>query len=161
MHQVLNQTEPQAQSRDEKYLEHLKGQRKYYSDHSKKCKRSYQTLLVFSTIGAIIVPILIATPEVPKFLPIVLSGLVSISIAIENVFHFGDNWRSYRQTLEGLRQEQVLYENRVGPYADIPETFTFFVERCQTIMNTETGVYFEINKQKNQDSNQTQTTVIA
>jgi len=160
MQQLADQNEHHPESKEEKYLKHWQDQRKYYSDRSKKYKRYHQSLLLFSTIGAIIVPILIATPEVSKIFPIILSGLVSIAIAVENVFHFGDNWRSFRQTLEGLRQERVFYDNRIGPYADVPDTFFLFVERSQAIMNTETTTYFEINKQKNQDSKTSQTTIV-
>lgn len=152
MQQLTGQNEQHAETTEEKYYTHLKAQRKYYSDRSKRYKRSYQSLLLFGTIGAIIVPILIVTPDVPKFWPTILSALVSIAIAIENVFHFGDNWRTFRQTLEGLRQEQVLYDNHVGPYVDVSDPFKQFVERTMTIMNRETTIYFEINKQKNEDS---------
>jgi hypothetical protein len=152
MQQLTDQNEHHVETTEEKYYTHLKVQKKYYSDRSKRYKRSYQSLLLFGTIGAIIVPILIVTPDVSKFWPTILSALVSIAIAIENVFHFGDNWRTFRQTLEGLRQEQVLYDNHVGPYVDVSDAFKQFVERTMTIMNRETTIYFEINKQKNEDS---------
>src|SRR5712691_9158538 len=101
MQQLADQNEQRAETKEEKYLKHLQGQGKYYSDRSKQYKRNYQGLLIFSTIGALIVPVLIAAPDVPKVLPTILSALVSIAIAVENIFHFGDNWRTFRQTLEG------------------------------------------------------------
>jgi hypothetical protein len=161
MQQLADQNAQRTETKEEKYLKYLQGQKKYYSDRSKQYKRSYQGLLLFSTIGALIVPVLIVTPDVSKILPTVLSALVSIAIAIENIFHYGDNWRTFRQTLEGLRQEQVLYDNHVGPYVDASDPFMLFVERTMTIMNSETTIYFEINKQKDQDSKSNQTTIVA
>jgi uncharacterized protein DUF4231 len=158
--QMLEQNEQHAETKEEKYLTYLKGQKKYYSDRSKKYKRYYQGLLLFSSIGALIVPVLIVT-DIPKIIPTILSALVSIGIAVENLFHFGDNWRIFRQTLEGLRQEQVLYDNHVGPYVDALDPFKLFVERTMTIMNSETTIYFEINKQKDQDSKTNQTPIVA
>lgn len=161
MQQLADQNAQHVETKEEKYLKHLQGQKKYYSDRSKKYKRYYQGLLLFSTIGALIVPVLIAAPDVSKILPTALSALVSITIAVENIFHYGDNWRTFRQTLEGLRQEQVLYDNHVGPYVDASDPFMLFVERTMTILNSETTIYFEINKQKNQDSKTNQTTIVA
>lgn len=158
--QMLEQNEQHAETKEQKYLTYLTGQKKYYSDRSKKYKRYYQGLLLFSTIGALIVPVLIVT-DIPKILPTILSALVSIAIAVENLFHFGDNWRIFRQTLEGLRQEQVLYDNHVGPYVDTLDPLKLFVERTMTIMNSETTIYFEINKQKDQDSKTNQTPIVA
>jgi len=161
MQQLTGQNEQHVETTEEKYYAHLKTQRKYYSDRSKQYKRNYQGFLIFSAVGALLVPVLIATPEVPKILPTVLSALVSIAIAVENIFHYGDNWRTFRQTLEGLRQEQILYDNHVGPYVDAEEPFMLFVERTMTIMNSENSIYFEVNRQMNKDSKANQTTIVA
>jgi hypothetical protein len=157
---MVEQNGQHSETKEGKYFEHLTGQKKYYSDRSKKYKRYYQGLMLFSTIGALIVPVLIVT-DIAKIWPTILSALVSIAIAVENLFHFGDNWRNFRQTLEGLRQEQVFYDTHAGPYVDALDPFKLFVERTMTIMNSETSIYFEINKQKDQDSKTNQTPIVA
>jgi hypothetical protein len=156
MQQPVNPDEQYSPTREEKYFKHWQGQREYYSKRSKTYKRNYYSLVLFSTIGAIIVPILIVTPDIPKIWPTILSGLVSISIAVENLFHYGDNWRSFRQTLESLRRERVLFDTCIGVYAEAQDPFILFVQRSDAIMNTETTLYFEINRQPSQNSKASQ-----
>lgn len=131
----------------EKYLDgRWKQQREYYSKQSKKNKNRYQLLLLFSTVGALVVPVLLNIPGVPKLVPTILSLLVSAALAIEGVYHYGDNWRSFRQTLEALKAEQVLFESEIEPYADPQTAFPLFVERCEGIMRIEGTAYFAHNK---------------
>src|SRR5260370_29131381 len=103
----------------EQYLNgRWQNQRDYYSRQSARNKCWHQYLLVFSTIGALIVPVLLNLAEVPKLVPTVLSVLVSSALALDNVFHFRENWRIFRQTLEVLKQERIYFEAGIGPYAD-------------------------------------------
>ncbi len=78
----------------------------------------------------------------------IVSVLVAVAAAIENVFHFGDNWRNYRQALEALKREPALFDAKVGAYADPQTAFATFVERCEGIMAQETGSYFDAHKEQ-------------
>ncbi len=127
-------------------------QRDYYSKQSARNKQWHQNLLVFSTIGALIVPVLLNISEVPKVVPTILSVLVSVALALENVYQYGDNWRSFRQALEALKVERVLFEASVDPYMDQHTAFPLFVERCEEIMQIEGKSYFERFKSKKQEA---------
>ncbi len=127
-------------------------QRDYYSKQSARNKLWHQYLLVFSTVGALIVPVLLNIPNVPKLVPTILSVLVSVALALDNVYHFGDNWRSFRQTLEELKVERVYFEAGISPYADAQAAFQLFVEKCEAIMRAEGKSYFEQYKSKKQDA---------
>ena len=136
-------------SREEQYLtDRWQKQRDYYSKRARQNKRWHRSLLLFSTISAIIVPVLLNIPNVPKLYPTILSVLVSAAIALENVYHFGDNWHTFRQALEALKQEKVFLEARVEPYDDPQTAFPIFVNSCENIMNVEGHIYHERNRSK-------------
>jgi Protein of unknown function (DUF4231) len=137
----------------EQYLnERWHPQRDYYSKQSARNKQWHQSILVFSTICALIVPVLLNIAEVPKVVPTALSILVSVALALENVYHYGDNWRSFRQALEALKAERVLFEASIDPYADQQTAFPLFVERSEDIMRIEGKSYFEQYKSKKQEA---------
>jgi hypothetical protein len=127
-------------------------QRDYYSKQSARNKQWHQNLLVFSTIGALIVPVLLNIAEVPKWVPTILSVLVSVALALENIYHFGDNWMSFRQALEALKVERVLFDANVDPYTDQQTAFPLFVDRCEDIMRTEGKSYLERYQSKKQET---------
>src|SRR5687767_1540821 len=94
-------------TKEETYLqERWQKQRDYYSKQSAENKRRHQGLQLFITLGAIAVPIILNIPAVSPVFPTILSGLIAAAAALENVFHYGDNWRNYRQTLEALKRER-------------------------------------------------------
>jgi len=127
-------------------------QREYYSKQSARNKQWHQNLLLFSTVGAIAVPVLLNLAEVPKLVPTILSVLVSVALALDNVYHFGDNWRSFRQTLEALKQERVYFDAGIEHYTDAQTAFPLFVQRCEEITQAEGKVYFEKFKAKKHDA---------
>jgi len=143
----------QTTSQEERYLNgRWQQQRDYYSRQSARNKRWHQSLLVFSTISALLVPVLLNITGVPKLIPTVLSVLVAVAIALDTVYHFGDNWRAFRQALEALKRERVYYENKVGPYADIDVPFALFVQTCEAIMSEESKSYFEIHRPQKREN---------
>lgn len=138
-------------SKEEKYLnERWKPQRDYYSKAAKRNKQWHQSLLLISSLGAVLVPVLLSIPEIPKWLPIIISLLVSGALVLDNTLHFGDNWQSFRQTLEALKRERVYYENGLEPYSNSQSALPLFIQRCEEIMGLEEKGYFEIRKRKEQ-----------
>ena len=137
--------------KEEQYLrERWNVQRDYYSKAAKRNKQWHQTLLCVGSIGAVVVPVLLSIPEIPKWLPITVSLLVSIALVLDNTLHFGDNWQAFRRTLEALKREQIYYKHGLEPYSDAPSAFLLFVQRCEDIMGLEGKSYFEVHRQKEQ-----------
>ncbi|QBD76156.1 DUF4231 domain-containing protein [Ktedonosporobacter rubrisoli] len=137
--------------------QYLKGrwqqQYDYYSQQAIYNKRWHQSLLLFSTIGALVVPVLLNIADIPKLVPTILSMLVSIALALEGVYHYGDSWRLFRQALEALKEERALYEAGAAAYMDPQKAFPLFVERCEDIMQIEGKGYFERHKLKKLEPN--------
>ncbi|MGZ9164721.1 MAG: DUF4231 domain-containing protein [Anaerolineales bacterium] len=87
-------------------------------------------------------PIILGFPDVPTLVPTILSGLIAVAAGLENVYRYGDNWRTYRQTLEALKREKALFAARAGSYVDPANAFPLFVERVESLLSEETTRYF-------------------
>ena len=141
----------EQESKEERYLrERWQSQRDYYSKQAKRNKWWHQSLLLFSSISALVVPVLFNIAPVPTWIPTTLSVLVSITLLLENTYHFGDNWQTFRRTLEALKQERIYFEAGVTPYTDTQATFPLFVERCEGLIRAEGKIYFEQHKPQEQ-----------
>jgi hypothetical protein len=134
-------------SKEEQYLQgRWQSQKDYYSKQTKIYKLWHQIFLLISTIGALFVPVLLSFSQVPKLLPVIISLMVSSALALDNAFHFGDNWRSFRETIEALKRERVFFDMGIEPYADPQTAFQLFVQKNETIMGKEGEGYFEAYK---------------
>jgi hypothetical protein len=134
-------------SQEQKYLtERWQPQREYYSRQSKINKRWHQWMLTFSAVGAVVVPVLLNISQIPGFVPTVISFMISIAIALDNIFHFGDNWKAFRQAGEALKQERIFFDNRLDHYSDPNTALSVFIKRCEAIMSSEGKYYFEVHK---------------
>ena len=134
-------------SKEEDYLQgRWQSQKDYYSNQTKLYKFWHQAFLLISTIGALFVPVLLGFSQIPKVLPIVISLIVSSALALDNAFHFGDNWRSFRQTLEALKRERVYFDAGIEPYTNTHTAFQLFVRKNEDLMGKEGTEYFEVRK---------------
>jgi hypothetical protein len=130
--------------RAKRYIEdRWDSQKKYYSKKAGQNKKRYQLLQLAVALGGASVPVLISLPNVPNEIPIIISLAVALAAATENVYGYGDDWRAFRQVVEGLKRERALFEAAAGPYRKAREPFVRFVERCEDIIAEETGRYFE------------------
>ena len=129
---------------------------KYYDEKAAFNKARHINLQIFVAIGSVSVPIIIGISFIPTWIPALISGLVAIFTAIENVMKYGDNWRAYRNAAEGLNREKVLYEALAGPYDRTNAPFRMFVERSEDIIAEETGRYFERTEEPDDEQRESQ-----
>ena len=127
------------------YLENRwKSQKDYYSKNSRRNKKWYLRVKLFMGLGAVAVPVVLSIQEPDlRIFAGVLSAFVAGAAVLENVYNYGDNWRTFRQTSELLKRERVLYEAGAGPYRYTKNREIRFVERCEEIIAEETGQYFQ------------------
>lgn len=145
---------PEQQERN--YLQgRWHAQKVYYEQRSKTYKFWHQIFLLVSTLGALVVPVLLSFSQAPKLLSIVISLMVSSALALDNAFHFGDNWRSFRQTLEIMTRERVYFDTGIEPYQDPQTAFHLFVQKNERIMGKESEGYFEIHKSREPNAGDT------
>ncbi|WP_162005405.1 DUF4231 domain-containing protein [Dictyobacter vulcani] len=120
---------------EEQYMrERWQPQRDYYSRKAQLYKQRHLGLLFVSSVGAAFVPVLLIFPGMPVIIPAIISFVVSLALILDNTFHFGDDWRLFRQTLEALKLEKILYEHKVEPYTNAPKSFPLFVRSCEEII---------------------------
>ena len=133
-------------------------QERYYIEHrwysqwsffdskaSQNKNRYYRTQLIVG-LGSVTVPVLVginATDPLADtalyIITVVISLAVAMSTAIESLYTYGDNWRSYRSAAEDLHQEKSLYDVKAGRYMNNPQAFLRFVERCEEIIAQQNG----------------------
>lgn len=133
-------------------------QERYYIEHrwysqwsffdnkaSQNKNRYYRTQLIVG-IGSVTVPVLVginATEPISStvlyFTTVIISLAVAMATAVESLYTFGDNWRSYRSAAEEMRQEKSLYDVKAGRYANNQQSFIRFVERCEEIIAQQNG----------------------
>ena len=66
-----------------------------------------------------------------------MGALIGIIEGILQLCHYQENWLLFRATREALRREDLLFTSRAGPYANIPDAETQYVERTDAIMSGE------------------------
>lgn len=111
----------------------------------------YYRLRLTTIIGSVIVPILVSwnvanktVDSAFKSATIVLSGLVAISSAVEEFFHYGERWRHYRRTAESLKAQGWQFFELTGPYQPYKrheEAFYIFADQVEDIIQRDVEVY--------------------
>jgi hypothetical protein len=129
----------------------------WYDKKAVSAKSAYLKLRTASVVGALIVPIAANLSftgyDIYKTGVItVLSLLVSISVALDGVYHFGDQWKNYRSTEQFLSREKVLFQTGEGPYRGLApdDAFLLFVERCEGQIASENSATLNVIVSANQ-----------
>lgn len=123
----------------------------WYDKKAVSAKSAYLRIRVTSVIGALIVPILanlnFAGYDQYKTAAItVVSLIVSAAVALDGVYHFGDQWKNYRSTEQFLSRERFLFQTGEGPYKQLSseEAFILFVERCEAQIAAENSATLNV-----------------
>lgn len=122
----------------------------WYDSKTVRAKSRYLGIRVIAVVGAVIVPIaanaLPAFPETTRMITTVLSLIVSLAVALDSVFHFGDQWKNYRSTEQFLSREKFLFLSGEGPYKGMEEeaAFILLVERCEAQISAENSATLNV-----------------
>lgn len=134
----------QTMTREDRILQRWQSQRTYYSKQAGKNKLWHQSLQVFVGIAAIAVTVILLFPNVPNWLPAIISAMVAGAAVLENVYRYGENWRNFRLVSEALKREKALLDAGVGEYKglDMEAAYSRFAGRVETLISEEVKVYF-------------------
>lgn len=153
---------PGATPQERYYMEHRwHTQWVYYDKKANENKVRYHRLQWIIGVGAVTVPVLVGIPPTAlsaemQFLvyavTVVISLAVAVSTAIENIYKYGDNWRTFRNAAEEMQAEKSLYDVRAGRYAGIPYPFTRFVERCEEVIAQQNGRWVQTVEKQQTDA---------
>lgn len=125
-------------------LAYLIAQKKIYENKSKRTQRSYSTIKVVEIVMAALVPAVISL-NISRLFVVGLSATIVTVVALELIFRPKERWIAYRVTYEALRGEQSLYEGKVGPYSDQPNTSALLTERVESILGRSGRVWVGLN----------------
>lgn len=133
-----------------RYLEErYNGELSYYnkkSSHNKKWNQRFQiSIIVLSAITPVLALLdkQIFNIET-KFLTTVVASLVAIASSIGKFMKYEENWVNYRSVCESLTREKYLMEAGISEYArcaDNESRYKLFVERAESIMSKESGLW--------------------
>ena len=109
-----------------------------YTRLSRIYRAAYLIIGTASIIASSLVPVLINTTEsvlisYPRFLPTILSLVVTILVSVEKLFRFREYWRNFDTAEESLKREKFMYQARTGEYDNKSDedAFTIFVKRFE------------------------------
>ena len=136
----------QVDQRDpiQKYIEDRVEQ--YANWYDRKCgplKKRHLYIKAVTVIGGTLVPVLVNMNWVySSAAATVLSILVVILVSWDSVFQYGKQWKNYRSTEQFLRQEVIMFQNKVSLYADLDEQIAqrLLIERVENAIAQENAV---------------------
>jgi hypothetical protein len=129
----------------------------WYDKKAVSAKSAYLRLRTISVVGALIVPIaanvnFVGYDPYKTVVITAISLLVSVSVALDGVYHYGDQWRNYRSTEQFLSRERFLFQTGEGPYRNMAadDAFLLFVERCEGQIASENSATLNVIVSANQ-----------
>lgn len=134
--------------------ERVEQYQKWYDGKAVIMKRRYLQMRAFSVVGGGLVPVLVNLPsshtlfDVPviQLVVTVISLLVVVTVSLESVFHYREQWKNYRSTEQLLGHEKFLFRSRVGRYRDLDDekAFRLFVERVEEAISIENAATLNV-----------------
>ncbi len=147
-------------NQDEYIEQRLDDQIKWYSDKSSVCQKKHKSWQVIKIIAALLITTLslwatntdtkIGTVIVSTFMTYVIGILGAFIVFIESfvkIFDYKKLWIEYRMASEKLKREKLLFQTKSDPY-NISDSFILLVKRCESIMQSETHGWEEVQAEK-------------
>lgn len=115
------------------------------------CRDWHYRLRLTAIVLGVIVPILVgiefennALSKTKRYITIGLSGMVAVSAAVEEFFHYGQRWQHYRRTVESLKTQGWQFSQLSGGYRDFPShtvAFPVFSDQIEELIQRDVEVY--------------------
>jgi hypothetical protein len=144
-----------ATDRQKYYFEEWQKQQQYHSKKASQFKQRNQILQTITVLGSLIVPILLGVTDLPVIVPTIVSVVVAIATALENINKYGENWVSFRRTSELLKREHRMYMTRADVYANA-NAFEVFVQRVENIISEQNETFVAANRASSQEATRLQ-----
>jgi Protein of unknown function (DUF4231) len=151
----------------DKYInERLKQYQSWYDRKAVLCKARYLRMRGFSVVAGAVVPVLINMDglltfhgfSVIKGIVTVISLLVVISVSLESVLHYREQWKNYRSTEQQLGHEHMMSLSGIGRYKGLEakEAFLTFVDRVEELIASENAATLNVMTIASQPSQEPQ-----
>lgn len=131
---------------------------------AKKANTEYYVLHVLAIIGGALVTALASLNVVGggnyevRVFTVIISLVVTISVALEGYFGFGEKWRHYRRNVEVLLSEGWEFLELTGRYRGFnnhSEAYKDFAENVEELIRSEVQMYITkvVREKKESSSN--------
>jgi len=142
-------------NQDEYIKSRVDDQIDWYNKKSSFNQNWFRRLRIIEIVAAALIPMLVAYADWDPLKVVVAAlGLVIAVIAgILGLFQFQENWTSYRNACESLKQEKFLFLTKTEPY-DQNEPFPLFVQRVEGLMAKEHSAWAQSVRAAVKDNNQ-------
>lgn len=117
-------------------------------------RNRHNSLRLITIIGGVLVPAVVSAnsanvsqQDIRQLLGWIAFGLsqaVAISAAVEEFFHFGENYRRYRNTAENMKMQGWQFFQLTGPYKDAKdhsEAYQTFASNVESIIQQDVEGY--------------------
>lgn len=146
---------------DEQFDEYLKDryndQIDYYGSKAGWNKRIYNWFQWSVIIVSSLLPVLVVSiNEKYKLVAAGLSVVLAIGTSALKVFKFQENWLSYRQLAEALKQEKHFYDAGIGSYATAVDKRAMLVDRVESLISRENAIWTNVHQQKEDPASNSQ-----
>lgn len=116
-----------------------------------QCRNWHYRLRLTAIVFGVIVPILVGLDtgnenanRAKQYAAIALSGMVAISAAVEEFFHYGERWYNYRRTVESLKTQGWKFSQLTTPYNTFKthaEAFPVFADQVEQLIQKDVETY--------------------
>ncbi|MCM2426145.1 DUF4231 domain-containing protein [Streptomyces sp. RKAG337] len=132
----------------ERYIEtRLAQYQKWYDRKAVRTKAMHLRMRTLSVVGGALVPVLVNV-DLPfsRLTATVLSLVVVVSVSLESVYRYREQWKNYRSTEQLLGHERVYFQTKVGPYAGLADgkAFVTLVGRVEKAIANENSATLNV-----------------
>ena len=135
----------------------------WWDKRARESRWKYYVFRGVATVGSVIIPALAGLNvniedstsgnEYIRWSTFLLGLVVAISLALNELFHFGDIWREKRDAAELLKVEGWLFFQLSGRYKDknYKEAYPEFAEQVEVMVEREIKSYIAVVQERKQD----------
>jgi len=125
-------------------------------------------LRLTAIVGGVIIPILVSLGgdcsnrfrDVLKVGTLALSGVVAVTAAVEEFYHYGERWYHYRRTVESLKAQgwqffelSGVYRTYRTPPKSREDAFVHFADQVEDIIRSDVDFYVtQLTRDKKQEN---------
>jgi hypothetical protein len=124
-------------NKKEEYIERMRQKSLAFTKWWRRLRSTDYTLQFIIIVGAGSVPFLLTIPQVPKFIPTVISTIVFVAASLASYFNFRERSHVDRAAAEAIWKEIEFYKLNSGRYKTLEgdEAFNLFVETTQQLLD--------------------------
>jgi Protein of unknown function (DUF4231) len=138
------------QTKIQSYKDYIKRRMDLYAKKASKFRLAHNTALIIILVGAAIISITVSLTEIPKWIPILISGAVAITTALTNYYKLGERSRDLYRSVYDMEQEYNWFKFKRGPYKDLDSEVAFNIlqDRIESLKRDQFQRTFAFEPQK-------------